>query len=580
MTHSSRGAGAASARKGRLHALAQKSGEASAHKAEVRPHGEASSARPLRSDAAGGADSARPNDPLTARAIAAVERKAAELGVELGGRVWVRSKGKQHEVHAGRPKIGTLTQDQFVRADVDALFLLHRSIWLDVVAIDKSVTWAQWAMPLRAAQWALGHLMDATLDEIRLATRAGHKGAFETLAYQVLTSESEQDKLRQQARARYEKTKSATWLARSQFSLGGGVCAAAQRVLMTAMKRWENDEIGYPSWKGPSGSIPIREQELKLRQDGDDTRCSMTILGGRGHAHSCIVAAKGDSARAQLRKILSNEYKHGGGKLIWDERKRRWRLSIAYMMPRPKLAEHGAATLVVRRSVEDLLFVMSEEGLVPSRVLRGIGYKIIHLRKQYLARRRRVRTEIDAQGRGARGHGKRRFLRRLERLSDNERAAIDTRLGQIASAIRRAVKDVHARRVIVEDLSLPWEPVGPDRDFVKMLKRMPWAKANDMLRLELEEHGIRMEKTSQAHMTSECPAGRMTVESSIHVVRRDGRYVDCSCGLYCSAPMVAGWHMLLDASVDCKKLLIDRMRASRFIREAKQLKEKADEAAQ
>jgi len=556
--------------------------ETVAHKATARPHGEASSARLLRPDAAGGADSAgRPVDPMTVRVIETVVLKAAELGVELDGRVWVRSKGKQHEVHAGRPKIGTLTHDQFVRADVESLFLLHRSIWLDVVAIDKSTTWAEWAASLRAAQWALGHLMDAALDEARLAVHAGHEGSIETLVYRVLTNGDRQNALRELAKAEHKRTGGTGAEARSQFSIGGGVCSAAQRVLMTSFDRWKKGEIGYPSWRGPGGSIPIREAELKLWQDGDDARCSMTVLAGYGHAHRCIVAAKGDSARAQLRKILAGEYKHGGAKLVWDERKRRWRLSVAYTMPRPKPAECGDRTLVVRRSVEDMLFVMSEDGVVPSRVMRGIGYKIIHLRKQYLARRRKVRTEIDAQGRGARGHGKHRFLRRLLRMGDDEKVAVDTRLGQLASAVRRAAKEVRARRVIVEDLTLSWEPSGSDRDFVKMLKRMPWAKALDKLRLELEEHGIRMEKTARAHTTSECPAGRMADEGSTHTVGRDGRYVDCSCGLYCSIHMVAGWHMLVDAGVDCTELLAGRMRASRFLREAKKRKETADrEAAQ
>jgi hypothetical protein len=512
-------------------------------------------------------------DPLTERVVAAVVRKAAELGVDLQGRVWVKSRNKQHEVHAGRPKLGTLTQDQFVRCEVDGLFLLRRSVWLDVVAIDKSTTWADWSAPLHAARWALGLLMDTALDDARLAERAGLDGALETRVYRSLTSDEEQGKLREIAAAEYKRTRSAGAKARSEFTLGGGVCAAAQRVLLTGYERWKKGEIGYPSWRGPGGSIPIRASEITLRQDGDGARLSMTVLGGRGRSHQCIVAAKGGSARTTLQRIVSGAYEYGGGKLIWDERKRRWRLSLAYTMPRPKPDEEATGTLVVRRSVEDLLFVMSETGVVPSRVTRGIGHQIIHLRKMYLARRRKIRTEIEAQGRGSRGHGTRRFLRRLERLSDGEKLAVDTRLGQLASAIRRAAKAERVKRVLVEDVSLPWEPTGGDRDFVKMLKRMPWAKVIDKLRVELEEHGIRMEKVAQAHRVTECPACSAKT-------KLDGRYLDCACGLYCTLPMVAGWHMLVAAGVDCEKLKADRLRASRFIREAKKKREVADLAAQ
>ncbi len=535
-------------------------------------------------------------DPIVEKMLAAVAARATELGVELRGRLWVKppkKKGAVYEVLAGRVKLGHLSQTQIAQCDVADLFLLHRSVLLEISVPrcgaghddgTQSVTWADWSGPLRATQWALGRLMEVAIDELRLAARlppkinpaTGKPYDTRTRAYHVIASPAEQDKLRAEAAQAYARTHSEMWHARSTFLLGGGAASAAADRVLVQYKRWMQGEIGYPSWAGPNGALYVRGQEFDLTAgtyttpEGEIRQtlvCRMNILG---KSQFCAVRTPGYNAETIVRHIIAGDYACGGATLSWNDHKRRWQIQLSYTMPRAALKpEASNGCLAVRRSVDDLLYVMDGRGddTWEGKVdLRGMGLKIITVRQQFSARKGDLHTALNAQGKNARGHGKKRFFRLVTRLRDKEARVIDSLLKQLASHIRRAATASNAALVLIEDYSTPWHPRSGDPRFVKLLSRMPWAQAEHALRCELEEHGIRLQAVSSIKDDT-CPAcgGATTLV--------DGRYMDCGgCGMFIGRVKAAAWHMFNAAGVSVDPTLARRASyATRALR-AKQAK--------
>ena len=308
--------------------------------------------------------------------------------------------------------------------------------------------------------------------------------------------------------------------------------------------------------------------------------CRFKVSAGRGEdkTHECAVRPNGDSARTIVRRIAKGEYEHGDATLLWNERKKRWQFQLSYTMPRQEAKAQGAGTLAVRRSVQDMLFVMNNEGDTFGDC-KGMGLKILDLRRQFNRRKSEIKSTLNLQGKGARGHGKKRFFRLYTRVQDLEARSMDTRLKQLASIIRRKAEESNARVVLVEDFSTPWTPTGPDTAFVRILKRMPWAAAEGILKTELEEHGIQFKKIAQAHNWHVCPA--CGAETKLV----DDFYVDCpECGIFCSKHIIATWNMFKIAGLDVTALAETKRKASfatRASREKKLCKAKeALEAAQ
>jgi IS605 OrfB family transposase len=550
-----------SATKGRLRKTAVVSTAA-------RPKGEASALADS-DQSRGTVSGVREADPVVEKALAAVRAKAEALGVELSGKLWVkppRGNGSRYEVHAGKPKLGSITREEMIRCEVDDLFLLHRSVLLDIVAPrPEGVTWAEWSGSIRAIQWALGQMMDLAIDEVRLAergtgSRAGK--AANSIAYNVMTCDEEQDKLRAEAAKQLARMpNSARWRERSEFSISGATLSCASQRLLTQYTRWRAGEIGYPSWSGPNGAVFVRADAITFT-DGEFTDkegqkrptfvCSMRIAGGNNPRHECSVRPNGDSARATLRRIIDGEYKHGDATLHWNDRKSRWQMQLSYTMPRqvPQHVREGVA-LAVCRNIDDLLFCMDNAGTSTfgDKVeLRGMGLRIIAAKQAFARRKGELHTALNAQGRGARGHGKKRFFRVTTRLRDKEARTMDSLLKQLASHVRRAAQHVHAGVVVIEDVSDAWHPHSGDKRFERLLSRMPWVEAMTILQHELDEHGIRLCKVKvDRNAEPKCPA----CGTAATIV--EGRTLDCpneACGLLLGRGSVAlAWQMFNDAGI-------------------------------
>jgi hypothetical protein len=299
-------------------------------------------------------------DPVLQKCIDTVAKRAEELGVELPGRIWVKTTGrakKTYEVHSGKLKLGTLSHDKYVKGELDDLFLNRRVLWLWVTSPADpgdvkdgqpvaAPAWTDWSRPIFGLRWALGALMDNAFDELRLSAIMSTKNVPDlTRIYQSITG-SYQDKLREEAAKKYAKTKSEQDRAAQEFSLSGSTASAAGQVVMSAFKRWKNGEIGPPSWRGPGSVIPVRADAIELqlkkctRDDGEEVSrvlCAMRIFadkhpetGLKQHKTCCYVRTNGDSDGSTLRRILKGDFKATDAKLIWDATKKKWKIGLCY----------------------------------------------------------------------------------------------------------------------------------------------------------------------------------------------------------------------------------------------------------
>ncbi len=516
--------------------------------------------------------------------VRAVEVEAEALGVELAGRVTARhvktkaGTGKGIEVRAGRAKLATLTRHQAEVLDVSRCFEMRRSLLLSV-GIPKSVSWSEWSEPVRATQWALGRLMDRAAVLLRIGEVTGSGKS----VYQTIVDPEAQDELRAEAARVYARTKSPKWKARSEFTLSGAAASQAARQVEMFYRRWKLGEIGFPSWSGPNGSIPLRAAELTFERDGDDVRCRLPIFAGRGNGHECFVWARGFAHQRMFDRILDGEIRHGDGRLIWDDRKRRWQIQLSYALPRPKSAEarDTPVYLVVRRDVRDVLQVSSSTGREgidirgsrggPSNT-RAIGVALLEARGKFHRVRKTRLERLPLLGRGARGRGRARLFRDIRRCSDDEAKTVDTLLRQLASAIVRRALAEGVHEILVEDMSLEWRWHGASNErFARVVERTPWSKAVEYLKQQAQEFGIRIRIVARAQDDLTCP-------SCGAEAKRDGEYTDCEgCGLLVDRRLVAAWNMFKSAGVDDTALKEVRLKASYMTREMRKKVEKQNE---
>lgn len=580
-----------------------------------------------------GKDKAQKKDDLADADVAWIAKQVAacceRYGQPADRKVFANRRGTSITVKIGQKggpprKLGLLTFDELSRKDTDAIdrmFWLRRVIWVDVAAPIGDVKWADFAAPLRAAGWALGKLQNAAVDECRLTDRKAVKGEdggkrvpLDTLAYRVVTSEEELKRLHDEADAevkrlekalkpleQLEKQKALTnpakqrkeaiealllqWRTKRDFMLSGAVASCASRSVVTLYKRWKKGEIGYPSFS--SETIPLRADSFKLgyrehtSKDGKTEKRYMVEfrVGGRGFdRQQAWIAPKGGSAWDAVRRIYAGEYLVADGKLRWDERKRRWRMAITYSMPRkPVKPVADGKALVVRRSARDVLYVMDSSGKEFGEC-KGVGSRLISRKRQMLRRRSEVRSALQSRGSGSRNRGRRNRKRHYGYLNDLEARIVDTSLKQLASAIRKACRRSGAEIVYLEDFA--HASVAPallkheDEFFVKLFERMPWRRAEDVLRAELEEHGIRLVSIVNAHDVSSCPA----CDSDNVEVDEQRRFRCYGCNeVMVHAHYIAGWNMFRSAGLDTKALA-EVARKGIYMTRAAQRREGLDEA--
>jgi hypothetical protein len=336
----------------------------------------------------------------------------------------------------------------------------------------------------------------------------------------------------------------------SNNPLFGSLTSFAAKQASDKMKTWLKKEAEQsPPWF-KAKSLPLPKECFELVLCGRDLDVILTLrsaVDGRAPRLTGKAVARGDSQWSILRKILvqDSEYTIGGARLVWDDDRYRFQLKVSYSYPKPCI-KTGVDVLVVCPGLDSLMRLWASTGRMVGRVDDTSSY--VNHRLQFEGRRTPHRPlkllqdlsltdlkldsviqakmgfdkerigraqHLNHQGRGARGHGRARFMRIKTDISEKEARYTETYCEQQASRIAKLASGMtltsngweQTREPYAEVLINDWSnylPHHPDKRVQTILRRFPSALLRDKIIWALNKAGInyRVLKVS----TSLCPS--------------------------------------------------------------------------
>jgi hypothetical protein len=343
------------------------------------------------------------------------------------------------------------------------------------------------------------------------------------------------------------------------------IVATASRDYSTRYNNWEsrNSQDKSPPWPKVTGfpvktdcfSIEIITPEAYRKLCPTAPRelpkeivmLSLRVLAGakKGQRVPPLVArvqVRGSSDWATLKRCIGGVkgYKTTQGRVVLDEGK--WVFKLGFKKPRPEPSKTKTA-LIVTPALNDLAMIYSHEGDYLRGKYKGAGEVLpkgidssgfIHLKKKYDSMRSARARHLNFVGKGARGHGKKRFRQSLEVVEGQEADRIKTWMEQQASHIARYAKSIGAI-VGIDDMDSV--PDAPDRKIERLLRRFPWCTFRDKIVWACKKHGV-PPKVIKHSGVRDCPmcGGEKTLYDSHSI---DGRpQMCCKTGCGCIAPKV------------------------------------------
>jgi hypothetical protein len=329
--------------------------------------------------------------------------------------------------------------------------------------------------------------------------------------------------------------------------LAGSLMSFASKQASDKMKTWLKKEAEQsPPWF-KAKSLPLSREGFELVLCGRELDVILTLraaVNGRAPQLTGKAVARGDSQWSILHKILKpdSEYTIGGARLVWDDDRYRFQLKVSYSYPRPDLKE-GVDTLVVCPGLDSIVRLWASTGRGVGKVddtksyfahrLQFEGRRTPHkpttkLLKKFKelgkdpnevfiynvtqdtllqtklafdTKRGSMAQHLNHQGRGARGHGRNRFLRIKTDISEKEARFTKSyceqqgsRIAKLASGMRwDNGKWVQDREPYAEVLINDWSTHvahHPDKRLEKILRRFPSALLRDKIIWALTKAGI------------------------------------------------------------------------------------------
>jgi hypothetical protein len=357
---------------------------------------------------------------------------------------------------------------------------------------------------------------------------------------------------REETAARATKRKDTRAAANAQVVLGSGALNFAATRTLADYARWkarESLEKGPPWATALTFDVKGSDVRLSLTEDEGAVLCRLGMLGqiqddaGKRHNQEqpeFIVRPSGGSAWATVRAILDGEYEQRSAKV---ERtvEGKWMLSIAYRRPRPAQIE-GTGALVVLRSMQRFLVAIGSDGRLPRKKLDSdcldhTTESLLVAKRRFSDKYRELKNHLEHQGKGARGHGRARFFRILDKRSDAEARFVQTWCQQQAAFIAKQAVEMGYGRIIVEDFAGGVETCA-DKRFERLLRRFPFYKLKQSILHDALKAGL---KGSTAERRGGCPecGGGMYADGVLR------RCVDADCGCAGEAETLAAWRLCL-----------------------------------
>jgi hypothetical protein len=367
----------------------------------------------------------------------------------------------------------------------------------------------------------------------------------------------------------------------SDNPLSGSLTAFASKQASDKMRTWLKKEAEQsPPWF-KAKSLPLPRECFDLVLCGRDLDVILTLraaVNGRSPHLTGKAVARGNSQWSTLHKILKpgSEYTIGGARLVWDDDRYRFQLKVSYSYPRPSTKE-GVDTLVVCPGLDSILRLWASNGRGVGRVDDSKSYfahrlqfegrrtphkptakslkqfkalgkdpnevftydlvqdSLLQTKLAFDAKRSSMAQHLNHQGRGARGHGRNRFLRIKTEVSEKEALFTKSYCEQQGSLVARLASGmtlthegwVQTREPYAEVLLNDWSTHlahHPDKRIEKILRRFPSALLREKIIWALTKAGINYRVLKVG--TSLCPSclkGKMEFDkiSSNYICNND-----------------------------------------------------------
>ena len=326
--------------------------------------------------------------------------------------------------------------------------------------------------------------------------------------------------------------------------------AWAGRCAEKEIANWLEKGCGALPQRKPNQPILLRGAELEYHEG-----VLSLALRNRGRFRVAVVPTtrrKGGKIKGPvweaIRQVLSREAITRDGKIIFDERSKEWHVVITVIRPKPKIEGLSKdRVLVVKRGRYYFLSMMSNVG----HWVAIKGDKIKETKRRLIARLKKLVGTREQRGRGARGHGKKRFFSAETKLRKTEAQFTDTECKNAAAAVVDACRKVGAGRVLLEK----WTTIE-DQDLRYEL-RWPWYKQREKIVWACKKSGIEVIDVEAEHICTTCPrCGGVMVRKS-H--KDDDATMHCACDFSRPADFIACVNMMArEPSVDMSWMKRDR----------------------
>jgi transposase len=328
----------------------------------------------------------------------------------------------------------------------------------------------------------------------------------------------------------------------------GNVLVVASKTSSDAFGKWKKErwKKGPPWYKKPG--IPFHNRGFKLERAKEGVICSLGLLGKDADNHRQLpvrvrVAARGGSAWSTLHKILNGEWEKRSARVIYDDNERKWLVKLSFRhLVEPAM---GGNTMVIRRGIRNFLPMMVDDGSIPAGL--DTGQSIIAKKREIDGRKKKLSQRLPHQGRGARGHGKKRYYRSQQALRDKEARFVNTWCQQQAAHVVKMSERYGCSTVLVEDFPHSEPPNHPDPFIQKLLRRFPFALLMDKVEYALTKSGRQLVKVASDHNCQRCPKCG-NVDPSQH--DRGKLWFTCKeCHTTGPSDLVAMWNTLVDHGI-------------------------------
>lgn len=489
-------------------------------------------------------------------------------------------------------------RDDIVEKSCEQIYVVKAEI---VCFIDPTKTWDTWTAPLKAARSTISQIKNQMTQLLLANDRAddlfgkgcAKKGAeMDKFLYHRIAVL--QEELSAKALEKVEELKDKEKLlkkkddeaslkalkavqkelinanARANLKLCGGLTSVLSRSTVQTYRDWRSKSFkkSVPSMR-PQQPIPLRagsnSPEWDIAESNEGHKISFLVCSNFGRQHASVKITGGNN-HATINDYLAGKATRRDAKLFYDERRKRWVISMTFGRPRKEVVE-GDSVAAIRIGVNNFIFVLDDAGRL--RDLETF-HKSIHEMKSHDSFRQRIiprklefkqiksdaRKDRNFQGCGARGHGVHRFCRTYDRYKDAEARFVKTWMGQIAAAAVRYCMEHGINKVYIAqmDTAVPDHVLenGMPEQVAWLIKRFPFCALRDAIIHALERAGIEVVITEDGRDCDTCPkCGHIDAQNHNP---RTVKFWCVKCDTRLAADYVASWNYLKKNGVDCSKI--------------------------